>query len=134
MVAPVAPTRCRQPFLVSDVLWGAERKFWQLDGVYSTAVGYSGGSVKDPSYREVCNGDTMHAEVVLVVFDPAKISFEKLLQVFWESHDPTQGMRQGNDFGTQYRSAIYFMNAEQHSAALATLRHISETTDRSRIR
>ena len=100
--------------------WGAERKFWQLDGVYTTAVGYSGGTTKDPSYREVCNGDTMHAEVVLVVFDPTNISYEKLLQVFWESHDPTQGMRQGNDFGTQYRSAIYFTNADQKDAAIAT--------------
>jgi len=100
--------------------WGAERKFWQLDGVYSTAVGYSGGTKPNPTYREVCNGDTMHAEVVLVVFDPPKISYEKLLQVFWESHDPTQGMRQGNDIGTQYRSAIYFSSDDQKSAALAT--------------
>jgi len=100
--------------------WGAERKFWQLEGVYTTAVGYSGGTKLDPTYREVCNGDTMHAEVVLVVFDPAKISYEKLLQVFWESHDPTQGMRQGNDIGTQYRSAIYFSSDEQRSAAFAT--------------
>ncbi|MFM7829227.1 MAG: peptide-methionine (S)-S-oxide reductase MsrA, partial [Actinomycetota bacterium] len=100
--------------------WGAERKFWQLEGVYTTAVGYSGGTKLDPTYREVCNGDTMHAEVVLVVFDPAKISYEKLLQVFWESHDPTQGMRQGNDIGTQYRSAIYFSSDEQRSAAVAT--------------
>ncbi len=100
--------------------WGAERKFWQLDGVYTSAVGYSGGTKLDPTYREVCNGDTMHAEVVLVVFDPAKISYEKLLQVFWESHDPTQGMRQGNDIGTQYRSAIYFTNSGQQAVALAT--------------
>ena len=119
MVAPW-PDSMQTAVFGLGCFWGAERKFWQLDGVYSTAVGYCGGSVKDPSYREVCNGDTMHAEVVLVVFEPAKISFEKLLQVFWESHDPTQGMRQGNDFGTQYRSAIYFMNAEQHAAALAT--------------
>ncbi|MFM7495283.1 MAG: peptide-methionine (S)-S-oxide reductase MsrA, partial [Acidimicrobiaceae bacterium] len=100
--------------------WGAERKFWQLDGVYTTAVGYSGGTKLDPTYREVCSGNTMHAEVVLVVFDPAKISYEKLLQVFWESHDPTQGMRQGNDIGTQYRSAIYFTNEDQQRAAIAT--------------
>jgi peptide-methionine (S)-S-oxide reductase len=100
--------------------WGAERKFWQLEGVYTTAVGYSGGEKPNPTYREVCNGDTMHAEVVLVVFDPSKISYEKLLQVFWESHDPTQGMRQGNDFGTQYRSAVYFTNTDQQSAAIAT--------------
>ncbi len=100
--------------------WGAERKFWQLDGVYTTAVGYSGGSVKDPSYRDVCNGDTMHTEVVLVVFDPAKISYEKLLQVFWESHDPTQGMRQGNDFGTQYRSAIYLTHESQQASVISS--------------
>ena len=100
--------------------WGAERKFWQLDGVYTTAVGYSGGTKLDPTYREVCSGNTLHAEVVLVVFDPAKISYEKLLQVFWESHDPTQGMRQGNDIGTQYRSAIYFTNEDQQRAAIAT--------------
>ena len=100
--------------------WGAERKFWQLNGVYTTAVGYSGGTKLDPTYREVCSGNTMHAEVVLVVFDPAKISYEKLLQVFWESHDPTQGMRQGNDIGTQYRSAIYFTNEDQQRAAIAT--------------
>ena len=100
--------------------WGAERKFWQLEGVYITAVGYSGGEKLNPTYREVCNGDTMHAEVVLIAFDPSKISYEKLLQVFWESHDPTQGMRQGNDFGTQYRSAVYFTNADQQSAAIAT--------------
>lgn len=100
--------------------WGAERKFWQLDGVYSTAVGYSGGTKLNPTYREVCNGDTMHAEVVLVVFDPEKVSYEKLLQTFWESHDPTQGMRQGNDIGTQYRSAIYFDNSDQQTAAFAT--------------
>ncbi|MFM8522669.1 MAG: peptide-methionine (S)-S-oxide reductase MsrA [Acidimicrobiaceae bacterium] len=100
--------------------WGAERKFWQLDGVYTTVVGYSGGTKLDPTYREVCSGNTMHAEVVLVVFDPAKISYEKLLQVFWESHDPTQGMRQGNDIGTQYRSAIYFTNEEQQRASIAT--------------
>ena len=100
--------------------WGAERKFWQLDGVYTTAVGYSGGTTKDPTYREVCNGDTMHTEVVLVVFDPTKISYETLLQVFWESHDPTQGMRQGNDIGTQYRSAIYLKSRVQGDLALAT--------------
>ena len=100
--------------------WGAERKFWQLEGVYTTAVGYSGGTKLDPTYREVCSGNTMHAEVVLVVFDSAKISYEKLLQVFWESHDPTQGMRQGNDIGTQYRSAIYFTNEDQQRAAIAT--------------
>lgn len=87
--------------------WGAERKFWQIDGVYSTAVGYAGGHTPNPSYEEVCSGMTGHAEVVRVVFDPQTVSYEQLLQVFWESHDPTQGMRQGNDVGSQYRSAIY---------------------------
>ena len=97
--------------------WGAERRFWQLDGVYSTAVGYAGGFTPNPTYEEVCSGRTGHAEVVLVVFDPTLVSYEELLKVFWESHDPTQGMRQGNDIGTQYRSAIYASSAEQLAAA-----------------
>jgi len=97
--------------------WGAERCFWQLDGVITTAVGYAGGSTPNPTYHEVCSGRTGHTEAVLVVFDPARISYEKLLQVFFESHDPTQGMRQGNDVGTQYRSAIYAFNDNQLEAA-----------------
>jgi peptide-methionine (S)-S-oxide reductase len=97
--------------------WGAERKFWQLAGVYSTAVGYAAGHTPNPTYREVCSGMTGHAEVVLVVFDPAKTSYDDLLKVFWENHDPTQGMRQGNDVGTQYRSGIYAYGAEQVRAA-----------------
>ena len=97
--------------------WGAERRFWQLDGVYSTAVGYAGGFTPNPTYEEVCSGRTGHAEVVRVVFDPTLVSYEELLKVFWESHDPTQGMRQGNDIGTQYRSAIYASSAEQLAAA-----------------
>lgn len=97
--------------------WGAERLFWQADGVYATAVGYSGGISPNADYREVCSGLTGHTEVVLVVFDPQAISYEDLLQVFWENHDPTQGMRQGNDLGTQYRSAIYCMDAVQADAA-----------------
>ena len=97
--------------------WGAERCFWQLDGVITTAVGYAGGSTPNPTYHEVCSGRTGHTEAVLVVFDPARISYEKLLQVFFESHDPTQGMRQGNDVGTQYRSAIYTFNDNQSEAA-----------------
>jgi peptide-methionine (S)-S-oxide reductase len=97
--------------------WGAERKFWQLPGVYSTAVGYAAGHTPNPSYREVCSGMTGHSEVVLVVFDPQKVSYDELLRVFWENHDPTQGMRQGNDVGTQYRSGIYFYDDDQRQAA-----------------
>ena len=98
--------------------WGAERLFWQTPGVYSTAVGYSGGDTKNPTYEEVCSGFTNHAETVLVVFDPKKIGYEQLLKVFWEGHDPTQGMGQGNDRGTQYRSAIYCYGESQRKAAL----------------
>ncbi|MGZ3429755.1 MAG: peptide-methionine (S)-S-oxide reductase MsrA, partial [Polyangia bacterium] len=100
--------------------WGAEKKFWQLRGVYSTAVGYAGGPTPNPTYREVCTGMTGHNEVVLVVFDPKKVSYEQLLRLFWESHDPTQGMRQGNDSGTQYRSGIYTHSPEQKRAAEAS--------------
>ena len=96
--------------------WGAERKFWELDGVYTTAVGYAGGYTPNPTYEEVCSGRTGHTEAVLVVFDPAIVSFDRVLRVFWESHDPTQGMRQGNDVGTQYRSAIYTSDDEQGAA------------------
>jgi peptide-methionine (S)-S-oxide reductase len=100
--------------------WGAERKFWQVQGVYSTAVGYAGGFTTNPSYEEVCSGLTGHTEAVLVVFDPTSVSFERLLKVFWESHDPTQGMRQGADVGTQYRSAIYGRSEPQLLAAQAS--------------
>jgi peptide-methionine (S)-S-oxide reductase len=100
--------------------WGAERKFWTLAGVYSTSVGYAAGLTPNPTYREVCSGRTGHAEVVRVVFDPKRISYDELLKVFWESHDPTQGMRQGNDVGTQYRSGIYVYGAEQRRAAEAS--------------
>jgi peptide-methionine (S)-S-oxide reductase len=101
--------------------WGVERRFWQLDGVYTTAVGYAGGTTSDPDYKLVCSGSTGHAEVVLVVFDPAIVSYEQLLAVFWENHDPTQGMREGNDIGTQYRSAIYTLDAAQDTAARNSL-------------
>ena len=100
--------------------WGAERKFWQADGVYSTQVGYAAGFTPNPSYEEVCSGQTGHNEVVQVVFDPAKISFDGILQIFWDNHDPTQGMRQGNDVGTQYRSGIYCLDAAQKTAAEAS--------------
>jgi peptide-methionine (S)-S-oxide reductase len=101
--------------------WGAERKFWELgDGIHVTAVGYAGGETPNPTYQEVCSGQTGHNEVVLVVFDPAKIAYERLLQTFWENHDPTQGMRQGNDVGTQYRSGIYVTSPAQRAAAEAS--------------
>jgi peptide-methionine (S)-S-oxide reductase len=100
--------------------WGAERMFWQAPGVVSTQVGYAGGFTPNPYYEEVCTGRTGHTEVVRVVFDPAKISYDQLLKIFWESHDPTQGMRQGNDVGTQYRSGIYFGSDEQARAARAS--------------
>ena len=100
--------------------WGAERMFWEADGVYTTAVGYAGGYTQNPSYEEVCSGSTGHAEVVLVAFDPAKTSYEQMLQIFWEGHNPTQGMRQGNDAGTQYRSAVYWSSDEQRERAEAS--------------
>ena len=100
--------------------WGGERKFWQVDGVYSTAVGYSAGRTPNPTYQEVCSGLTGHVEVVRVVFDPQITSYAELLRVFWENHDPTQGMRQGNDLGTQYRSGIFFCTPAQEAAALAS--------------
>lgn len=100
--------------------WGAEKEFWELDGVYSTAVGYAGGFTPNPTYEEVCSGRTGHSEAVLVVFDPEKISYEGILKQFWENHDPTQGMRQGNDRGTQYRSVIYTESDEQAETARAT--------------
>ena len=109
--------------------WGAERKFWELgDGVYVTAVGYAAGHTPNPTYEEVCSGRTGHNEVVLVVYDPKKISYEKLLKTFWESHDPTQGMRQGNDVGTQYRSGIYTFSPAQKAAAEATFVPIGQAT------
>ena len=100
--------------------WGAERKFWSLPGVFTTAVGYAGGYTPNPTYREVCSGETGHAEIVLVVYDEKQVPFDALLKTFWESHDPTQGMRQGNDVGTQYRSAIYCETQEQFDAAMAS--------------
>jgi peptide-methionine (S)-S-oxide reductase len=100
--------------------WGAERKFWQVPGVYFTAVGYAGGLTPNPTYEEVCSGMTGHNEAVLVVYDPKRVSYDQLLKVFWESHDPTQGMRQGNDVGTQYRSGIYYSSEEQRRTAEAS--------------
>lgn len=107
--------------------WGAERKFWQLgEGIFATAVGYAAGLTPNPTYEEVCSGMTGHNEVVLVIFDPTKISYERLLQCFWENHDPTQGMRQGNDVGTQYRSGIYTYSPAQRDAAMLTMKSYGE--------
>lgn len=106
--------------------WGAERKFWQVPGVYSTAVGYAAGSTPNPTYEEVCSGFTGHNEVVLVAYDPKQVSYETLLKTFWESHNPTQGMRQGNDIGTQYRSGIYVYDAAQRAAAEASSKAYAE--------
>jgi peptide-methionine (S)-S-oxide reductase len=117
---PPFPDGLEQAIFGMGCFWGAERKFWETPGVYSTAVGYAGGRSPNPTYEEVCSGGTGHTEAVLVVYDPAKVSYEQLLKVFWESHDPTQGMRQGNDVGTQYRSAIYTFTPEQRAAAEAS--------------
>jgi peptide-methionine (S)-S-oxide reductase len=106
--------------------WGAERVFWQAPGVYTTAVGYAGGFTPNPTYEEVCSGRTGHTEAVLVVFDPAKTSYEEILRLFWENHDPTQGMRQGNDAGTQYRSAIYWTSEQQRGVAEASAKAYAE--------
>jgi len=112
-ISPPFPAGLEQAMFGMGCFWGVERKFWQLDGVYSTAVGYAAGYTPNPTYREVCTGMTGHNEVVLVVFDPARLRYEDLLRTFWENHDPTQGMRQGNDAGTQYRSGIYTFSSEQ---------------------
>ncbi len=112
------PENLQQAVFGLGCFWGAERKFWELNGVYTTAVGYAGGSMPDPDYKTVCGGSSGHAEVVLVVFDPDIISYEDLLRVFWESHNPTQGMRQGNDTGTQYRSVVYTFNDAQLETAM----------------
>ena len=114
------PDGMRQAVFGLGCFWGAERLFWKLDGVWVTAAGYAGGLTPNPTYEEVCSGHTGHTEVVLVVYDPARISYETLLKAFWEGHDPTQGMRQGNDVGTQYRSAIYVHDEAQRAAAVAS--------------
>jgi peptide-methionine (S)-S-oxide reductase len=125
IVAPF-PQGLKKAMFGLGCFWGAERKFWQLPGVYSTAVGYAAGSTPNPTYEEVCSGYTGHNEVVLVIYDPKDIEYDELLKVFWESHDPTQGMRQGGDVGTQYRSGIYAFDAEQRAAAEASRERYAE--------
>ncbi len=119
-LAPPFPEGLQLALFGMGCFWGAERKFWQTPGVFSTSVGYAGGHTRNPTYEEVCTGRTGHAEVVRVVFDPARTSYQDLLRLFWEGHDPTQGMRQGNDRGTQYRSAVYVYGEEQRRAAEAS--------------
>jgi peptide-methionine (S)-S-oxide reductase len=119
-LTPPFPEGMAQAVFGMGCFWGAERMFWSLDGVYSTAVGYAGGHTPNPTYRETCSGRTGHTEAVLVVYDPERVSYADLLKVFWEQHDPTQGMRQGNDVGTQYRSAIYTSDDAQANAAQAS--------------
>jgi peptide-methionine (S)-S-oxide reductase len=119
-ITPPFPEGYEQIVVGMGCFWGAERLFWRAPGVYTTAAGYAGGLTPNPTYQEVCSGATGHAEVVLAVFDPAVTSYDEMLKIFWEGHDPTQGMRQGNDVGTQYRSAIYWQNEAQRDAALAS--------------
>jgi peptide-methionine (S)-S-oxide reductase len=116
-IRPPFPAGLAEAVFGLGCFWGAERRFWQQPGVYATAVGYAGGTVPDPDYRLVCTGRTNHAEVVRVIYDPKRVSYGELLKVFWESHDPTQGMRQGNDIGTQYRSVIFWHDEAQRAAA-----------------
>jgi peptide-methionine (S)-S-oxide reductase len=120
-IKPPFPAGLEQVVVGMGCFWGAERKFWEADGVYTTAVGYAGGYTPNPTYEEVCSGRTGHTEVVLVVFDPNVITYGDVLRIFWENHDPTQGMRQGNDVGTQYRSAIYTFSPEQRKLAEESL-------------
>lgn len=119
-IIPPFPSECEQAVFGLGCFWGAERCFWQLEGVHTTAVGYAGGFTPHPTYEEVCSGQTGHTEVVLVVYNPSSIDYERLLKEFWEVHDPTLGMRQGYDIGTQYRSAIFTYNTQQHLAATAS--------------
>jgi peptide-methionine (S)-S-oxide reductase len=125
-IKPPFPEGLEQAVFGMGCFWGAERMFWQLDGVYTTAAGYAGGSTPNPTYEEVCSARTGHTEVVLVVFDPKVVSYEQLLKTFWEGHDPTQGMRQGNDVGTQYRSAVYTFSDAQRAAVERTAADFGE--------
>jgi peptide-methionine (S)-S-oxide reductase len=119
-IAPPFPEGLRQAVFGMGCFWGAEKLFWELPGVWTTAAGYAGGHTPNPTYEEVCSGRTGHTEVVLVVYDPERVTYEELLKVFWENHDPTQGMRQGNDVGTQYRSAVYVFDQAQREAVEAS--------------
>jgi peptide-methionine (S)-S-oxide reductase len=130
-ISPPFPERMQVALFGLGCFWGAERKFWQVPGVYSTAVGYAGGYTPNPTYEEVCTGQTGHNEVVRVVFDPNRVSYEQLLRVFWEAHDPTQGMRQGNDVGTQYRSGIYVLDDAQRLAAESSRKSYEESLKRA---
>ena len=125
-IKPPFPEGLAQALFGLGCFWGAERKFWELEGVHATAVGYAGGHTPNPTYQEVCTGMTGHNEVALVVFDPGVLSYRDLLKVFWEAHDPTQGMRQGNDVGTQYRSAIYVFDEAQRQLALKSLKNYQQ--------
>ena len=130
-IKPPFPAGTEQAILARGCFWGGERDFWQLEGVYTTASGYCGGLSPNPTYQEVCSGRTGHAEAVLVVFDPAKLTYQQLLKTFWESHDPTQGMRQGNDVGTQYRSAIFFQGDEQRKIAETSRQQYQEALSKA---
>ena len=130
-LSPPFPAGLERAVFGMGCFWGAERKFWEIPGVYSTSVGYAGGYTPNPTYEEVCSGATGHTEVVMVVFDPAKVSYETLLRTFWENHDPTQGMRQGNDVGTQYRSGIYCYDEAQQRAAEASRKVYQAVLDKA---
>lgn len=130
-ILPPFPETMEQALFGMGCFWGAERKFWQCSGVFSTAVGYSGGYTPNPTYEEVCTGLTGHSEVVRVIYDPAIVSYRDLLRIFWESHNPTQGMRQGNDIGTQYRSGIYTYSRQQFNEAIESKQHYQHQLNQS---
>lgn len=130
-ILPPFPETMEQALFGMGCFWGAERKFWQCPGVFSTAVGYSGGYTPNPTYEELCTGLTGHSEVVKVIYDPAIVSYRELLRIFWESHDPTQSMRQGNDIGTQYRSGIYTYTQQQFNEAIESKQHYQQQLDRA---
>jgi len=132
-IVPPFPEHMENVIVGMGCFWGAERVFWETPQVYSTSVGYAGGITKNPTYEDVCSGRTGHTEVVYITFDPVEITLSKILQIFWENHDPTQGMRQGNDRGTQYRSAIYCFNPEQHSVCLQSRDQYQALLDKARL-